>query len=326
MESKAVKPEALKKVFTKRFGKHAVLYDHADIGSNKEAVAAGRQVVQATVAAVEADLAKPKQATTQTDEFTIEEIVELTLPSVPVELKQQPRWLTWSGDVNNKQPYISGTTDPASTNKPEHLVTFEAAALNLKKRQGYLHLGFVPIPPYFGLDLDSCRDPQTGEVKPWATELLKLIGSTYTEITPSLSGLRPWVKLDFQPQQKKYFIEKSLGAVEKAPNVQLLTANYGTITGEPYLNAPSTVAVVTEQQWALIEKHLRSLAPEQETRTSSGSGRPYVQAINAKDGDTSGLLAGLPDVQERTIPGNGTNENKLRLPGWSVPNNARDHQ
>ena len=45
MESKAVKPEALKKVFTKRFGEGAVLYDRTDIGSNKEAVAAGRQVV-----------------------------------------------------------------------------------------------------------------------------------------------------------------------------------------------------------------------------------------------------------------------------------------
>lgn len=45
MESKAVKPEALKKVFTKRFGEGAVLYDQKDIGSNKEAVAKGRQVV-----------------------------------------------------------------------------------------------------------------------------------------------------------------------------------------------------------------------------------------------------------------------------------------
>ena len=33
------------KVFTKRFGKNAVLYDQGDIGSNKEAVAAGKQVV-----------------------------------------------------------------------------------------------------------------------------------------------------------------------------------------------------------------------------------------------------------------------------------------
>jgi hypothetical protein len=33
------------KVFIKRFGKNAVLYDQGDIGSNKEAVAAGKQVV-----------------------------------------------------------------------------------------------------------------------------------------------------------------------------------------------------------------------------------------------------------------------------------------
>ncbi len=45
MESDKLKPEALHKVFTKRFGEGAVLYDRDDIGSNKEAVAVGRTVV-----------------------------------------------------------------------------------------------------------------------------------------------------------------------------------------------------------------------------------------------------------------------------------------
>src|SRR5205823_13843410 len=150
-----------------------------------------------------------------------------------------------------------------------------------------------PEYPCVGVDLDSCRDPQTGDVKPWATELLKLIGETYTEITPSLSGLRPWVKLDFMPDQKKYFINPALAAVAaKKPNVQLLIANYGTIAREPYNNAPSKITVVTEKQWAEIEKHLRSLAPEEAKTSSSGSGRPYVQAIKAQEGDVETLLAG----------------------------------
>lgn len=172
---------------------------------------------------------------------TAPKIVEL-LPSVPAELKQQNRWLTWSGDPGNKQPFISGTTRAASTNNPEHLVSFETAALNIEKQLGYSHLGFVPTRPYYGIDLDSCRDPQTGKVQWWAEGVLGLIDPTYTEITPSLSGLRPWVKLDFEPNQKKYLINPSLAAVAtKAPNVQILAQNYGTITGEPYLNAPSTI-------------------------------------------------------------------------------------
>jgi hypothetical protein len=45
MESKQLKPEALKKVYHKRFGEGAVLFDGGDLGSNREAVAKGRVVV-----------------------------------------------------------------------------------------------------------------------------------------------------------------------------------------------------------------------------------------------------------------------------------------
>jgi hypothetical protein len=45
MESAHVRDEALKKVYHKRFGQGAVLFDGSDIGSNREAVAKGRAVV-----------------------------------------------------------------------------------------------------------------------------------------------------------------------------------------------------------------------------------------------------------------------------------------
>jgi hypothetical protein len=45
MESNKVKPEALKKVFHKRFGDGAVFHDQKDVGSNREATAKGITVV-----------------------------------------------------------------------------------------------------------------------------------------------------------------------------------------------------------------------------------------------------------------------------------------
>ena len=45
MESDKVKPEALKKVFHKRFGNGAVFHDHKDVGANREATAKGITVV-----------------------------------------------------------------------------------------------------------------------------------------------------------------------------------------------------------------------------------------------------------------------------------------
>ena len=38
-------------------------------------------------------------------------------------------------------------------------------------------------------DIDDCRDPETGDINPWAMELVAKAGS-YTEITPSGEGLR----------------------------------------------------------------------------------------------------------------------------------------
>ena len=45
IENDKTDKKVVKEVFQKRFGKEAVLYDHGDIGANKEAVAAGKVVV-----------------------------------------------------------------------------------------------------------------------------------------------------------------------------------------------------------------------------------------------------------------------------------------
>jgi hypothetical protein len=44
-----------------------------------------------------------------------------------------------------------------------------------------LHLG--------GIDLDTCRDPKTGEIAPWAQEIIDRF-QTYTEISPSQTGVK----------------------------------------------------------------------------------------------------------------------------------------
>lgn len=41
-----------------------------------------------------------------------------------------------------------------------------------------------------GGDLDCCRDPETGDISPWAKEFLQTIRPFYTEASPSLCGLR----------------------------------------------------------------------------------------------------------------------------------------
>jgi primase-polymerase (primpol)-like protein len=55
-------------------------------------------------------------------------------------------------------------------------------------------IGFVVTrhDPFVGIDLDDCRDPQTGAIEAWARQIVDHFDSL-TEITPSETGLRIWI-------------------------------------------------------------------------------------------------------------------------------------
>lgn len=119
---------------------------------------------------------------------------------VPDELKVRPQWIlcnfTWK-EANgkpgmwSKPPYrvfrdgLASTTDPMTWN------TFgnaRNAVLDDRRGDG---VGFVlsKNDPYAGVDLDGCRDPETGEIVGWAQEIIGRF-ATYTEISPSLTGVK----------------------------------------------------------------------------------------------------------------------------------------
>jgi hypothetical protein len=179
-------------------------------------------------------------------------------PKFPEALKQSKGFVTWKGDVQDKQPYQSGTTIPASYNNPDHLVTYETAIKNILQGKGYPHIGLAPANGRVAFDIDSCRDPQTGVVKQWAIDFINLFPSTYIEVTPSLTGLRLWALVPSLAEQRItiYKIDPALAAVaSKAPQIEVLTTRYATITGVPYLKAPSTVAKLSVRRVAVRAQH-----------------------------------------------------------------------
>ena len=79
-------------------------------------------------------------------------------------------------------------------------MTYQTALENLASNKGFPRLGIVPMDGYVGLDLDSCVNPQTGEVLQWAKSLTALVleitaTGTYTHFTPSGTGLRVWLRV-----------------------------------------------------------------------------------------------------------------------------------
>jgi len=55
---------------------------------------------------------------------------------------------------------------------------------------------------FLGIDLDKCRNPENGAIEPWALGIVEKLRS-YTEITPSGTGLHIWIKGKLPPQGRR---------------------------------------------------------------------------------------------------------------------------
>jgi putative DNA primase/helicase len=48
---------------------------------------------------------------------------------------------------------------------------------------------FCSADPFAGIDLDKCRNPETGKVEEWAQELIDSVQEGYVEVSPSGTGI-----------------------------------------------------------------------------------------------------------------------------------------
>ena len=94
-------------------------------------------------------------------------------------------------------------------------------------------LGFILRDDLIGVDLDGCRDIETGEIAEWATKIIDLLDS-YTEISPSGTGIRIFCK--GQPQPK--------GSYRRKGDIEIYDCNsprYLTVTGWHLDETPTTI-------------------------------------------------------------------------------------
>jgi predicted P-loop ATPase len=83
-----------------------------------------------------------------------------------------------------------------------------------------------------GIDLDGCRDAETGELKPWARKIVAALRS-YTEVSPSGTGVKILVRCDPVPRcaVHKHVIQAANGS--KAQQIEVFAeARYFCLTGE----------------------------------------------------------------------------------------------
>ena len=127
-----------------------------------------------------------------TAEVTKSSRARLTLEqNIPHELQQRPQWVAY--EPGSKIPLDPRTGRYASITDSLTWGTFEEA-LRRAEEHG-LGVGFVfsSGDPFVGVDLDKCRDPESGEVAQWAQEIIEELDS-YTEVSPSGTGVHIIVK------------------------------------------------------------------------------------------------------------------------------------
>ena len=106
---------------------------------------------------------------------------------IPQELRDLPSWVCHR--AGEKTPIDPKTGRNAKSNDPETWGTFEQATDWAARNGGGIGFEFSEEAPFCGIDLDHVRDADTGElVVPWAREVVDAL-DTYTEVSPSGTGL-----------------------------------------------------------------------------------------------------------------------------------------
>ena len=159
---------------------------------------------------------------------------KVNVENIPSQLRERSQWVCWRLEERNgkttKVPINAATGGYASVDKPSTWHSFDDAVHAYGQRDlsgiGYV---FDAGDPYVGIDLDKCRDPETGNIEKWAREIIATF-DCYTEISPSGSGVHIIVrgKLGGKGRRK--------GHIET-----YCDARYFTVTGNILHGSPESI-------------------------------------------------------------------------------------
>jgi len=207
------------------------------------------------------------------------------LPDLPAlrELQGRPKWVAWEYTWNEKRgvwdkPPLNAKNGGAGSTSDAHTWAPYDAAAAFASRRGQAGVGYVlsPDDEQSGIDLDKCRDPETGELQAWAQVAVDF-GETYTEVSPSGRGLRFFVR----------------GLVEgrkvDAAQVEIYTGGrYLTVTGRHVPGTPTEIRAAPRLIAYLQERadHIKA-AQAQASERARDLERKKAEKRGAATGDQS---------------------------------------
>jgi len=209
-------------------------------------------------------------------------------------MQELRQWVCWRYQERNgkltKVPFSPLTGGKASSTDPSTWGTY-SEAVEARRVYGYAGIGFVFTTgdPYCGVDLDGCVDPESGEVEPWAQELVDELDS-YTEISPSGRGLHVICRGELPPGRNR------VGPIEMYES-----GRYFTVTGRRLRGTPRSVEERTDRLGALAKRVFSEAAPKPEPQ-SNGSGlyAPVERSVGLRGPSGSPLTD--DEIIERAEP------------------------
>jgi Primase C terminal 2 (PriCT-2)/Domain of unknown function (DUF927) len=220
--------------------------------------------------------------------------LEVRVANIPERIRRLKRWVVWNWRPRNgkwDKPPLRPEGSFASVGDPATWTTFDEA-LNAHLAGDFDGIGFVlgyvaeEDVTYSGVDLDDCRNPDTGEIAEWAAVHLQSLNS-YAEVSPSGEGAKALTigKLPgpSRNESERLGVEMYCGG------------RYFTVTGHRLPSSPPDVA---ERAGELAELYYQVFGGhEKQTASAAGSERLSDRdlALSALAGLSTSLANGYAD-------------------------------
>ena len=182
--------------------------------------------------------------------------------TIPAELRELDQWVGWRWEEREgkrtKPPFTADGSRKAKCNDPSTWAPFEVvcAGVDAGKLDG---CGFQvkESDPYVGVDLDHCRDSESGIISPSAQAIVDRYAS-YSEVSPSGTGIRIFIKA-MKP-----------GSRCRVGDVEIYNRDrYLTVTGQHLPGTPLTI----EERQSELDAHYAELFPVAQPSPLNGAVR-----------------------------------------------------
>lgn len=207
------------------------------------------------------------------------------LDNLPEALKARRQWVVWKYEdhgkpKSDKVPYNLRTGQKAKSNDSTTWAMFDEAVTAFH-RGGFDGIGFVfsEHDPYVGVDLDGCRDPHTGQLEPWAGEIVERLDS-YTEASPSGTGVHIFIKAVLPAGGRKK------GKIEMYDS-----GRFFTVTGEHIGGMPPAIEDRTAELAALHAEVFGKTQEKSQEQAKAGNGSTNGHTTNPLTDEQIILLA-----------------------------------